>query len=201
VARSRLLADMFETKSTSIIKPVAVCAAADKNGEGVVDPTAHLACYRIKDTAGQAKLAQQNVSVGNQFGGETQTITKPATSVRTDHAQWRSVDAPARPLQVLPFADGSRLDALRTQNRDARRRVRPEDHERDQAEPAVRRRRRGRRRHPRRGAALACYRIKDASGQPKLSPIDVGIDDEFGARNDTLLKPSMLCVPSIATHP
>ena len=50
-------------------------------------------------------------------------------------------------------------------------------------------------------SALACYRIKDASGQTKFASRDVAVDDEFGGRTDRLLKPSTLCVPSSVAQP
>jgi hypothetical protein len=50
-------------------------------------------------------------------------------------------------------------------------------------------------------AALACYRIKDGPGQPKLIRRDVDVDDAYGSRTDALLKATSLCVPSSATLP
>jgi acyl-homoserine lactone acylase PvdQ len=196
-----VLADLFETKSTNITKPVAVCAAVDKNGEGVGDPTAHLACYRIKDAAGQPKLAQQSVSVGNQFGGETQSITKAAT-----------LCVPAELNGVSSQLNLDRFKCYKSRTahgtaRFTRRSVTLDDGIDPKITNVIK---------PSQlcdavdedgagigdaAAALACYRIKDASGQTKLAPTNVSVDDQFGGRIDTLLKPSMLCVPSIATHP
>jgi hypothetical protein len=79
VRRTVGLADAFETKSTLVVKPDSVCTAVDKNGEGVHDGTAALACYRIKDVAGQARFARQVVQSTNQFGTDLVASLKTRT--------------------------------------------------------------------------------------------------------------------------
>jgi len=49
-------------------------------------------------------------------------------------------------------------------------------------------------RHP--AAALGCYRIKDAGGQPRFVRRDVAIDGEFGSETATVTRGRVLCVPS-----
>jgi hypothetical protein len=190
------LADAFETKNTSVIKPVAVCAAANKEGEGVNDPTAHLACYRIKQLAGQAKLAPATVAVGNQFGGETQTLKKAAT-----------LCVPAELEDVASLLELDSFKCYRSRiaagtPKFTRRTVSVEDAfdnkstivlKPSQVCPAVDKDGAGVRDA---AAALACYRIKNAPGQAKFAARDVAVDDEYGGRTDRLLKPSTLCVPS-----
>src|SRR5438445_770387 len=45
-------------------------------------------------------------------------------------------------------------------------------------------------------AALGCYRIKDAGGQPRFVRRDVAIDGEFGSETATVTRGRVLCVPS-----
>jgi hypothetical protein len=44
--------DQFGTFSVSLRRPVRLCIATDKNGEGVLDPAAHLMCYEAKAAPG-----------------------------------------------------------------------------------------------------------------------------------------------------
>src|SRR5205823_114349 len=48
-------------------------------------------------------------------------------------------------------------------------------------------------------AALGCYRIKDAGGQPRFVRRDVAIDGEFGSETATVTRGCVLCVPSTAS--
>jgi hypothetical protein len=66
-ARTVELADQFETKRTVVQKPVLMCNPVDKNGEGIVDPAAHLTCYRIIEAPGQEEFLQREVTVEDQF--------------------------------------------------------------------------------------------------------------------------------------
>ena len=75
------LADQFETKLTDLKKPSLLCNPADKNGEGVADPTAHLECYVSKDTKTDPKQPRFKlttpVTITNQFGFGVMQIKKP----------------------------------------------------------------------------------------------------------------------------
>ncbi len=76
------VSDQWVSTTTSVLKPTAFCNAVNKNNEGVIDPTAHLACYKMKDPG---HLVPRNAVVDNQFGEETlaaiaaRTICVPAT--------------------------------------------------------------------------------------------------------------------------
>lgn len=64
------LADQFGTRRTVVLEPASICTAVDKNGEGVLDPTAHLTCYRTRDGDAQPGFSPQRVKVRNQFGNQ-----------------------------------------------------------------------------------------------------------------------------------
>ncbi len=68
------LEDQFGTEDTKVRGLVSLCNPVDKNGEGINDPTAHLACYRIK-----GELGKRDVLLENQFGAQTVTVAKPET--------------------------------------------------------------------------------------------------------------------------
>jgi cysteine-rich repeat protein len=70
------LADAFESKLTTVKKPAWLCNPADKNGEGVLAPANHLACYTIKDVPQQEKFPGATVQTENQFGASSLKVTK-----------------------------------------------------------------------------------------------------------------------------
>jgi len=49
LGRRLTLGDQFETRGTSVLKPYSVCQPASRNGAPLVDPTAHLVCYKLRD--------------------------------------------------------------------------------------------------------------------------------------------------------
>ena len=41
--------DQFGTKTVDVRKPAHLCAPTDKNGEGVLDPSGFLMCYKVRE--------------------------------------------------------------------------------------------------------------------------------------------------------
>jgi hypothetical protein len=107
--RTVSVVDQFETQTATLVKPKFLCNPVDKNGEGIVDPSNHIACYIIK--AGAA-FTPQDVTVTDQFAeqaghaltgecrkrallcvpseknpGSSTTTTTPTTSTTTTTAQ------------------------------------------------------------------------------------------------------------------
>jgi hypothetical protein len=74
--RNVQLADVFETKNTSVVKTQAFCDAVDQAGAGTRDATARLVCYKIRDVAGQTKFAPRDAAVANELGTQTLTAFK-----------------------------------------------------------------------------------------------------------------------------
>jgi len=70
------LSDEFEIKSANVVAPVAVCAPADKNHEGVIDDDTHLEAYSITSSS-TPKFTPKRQSVSNQLG----TLVVDATKV------------------------------------------------------------------------------------------------------------------------
>jgi hypothetical protein len=86
--RTVTLADQYETKTTRVLQPLSICNPVDKNGEGIIDPTTHLICYRVQDVAGQAKFKPRDAIVESQFGQSALTVSRSQTlcvpSMKTD---------------------------------------------------------------------------------------------------------------------
>jgi hypothetical protein len=61
--------DQFGTLNLDIKRPVRFCAAADKNGEGVLDPDTHLLCYQVRPVTGSPRFkGPSSIFTNNQFG-------------------------------------------------------------------------------------------------------------------------------------
>jgi len=71
--RTVSLVDQFVSTTATVVRPLRFCNPADKNGEGIVDPTAHLMCYRLSEPF----FTRRTVLVRNQFGDQTLTVVGP----------------------------------------------------------------------------------------------------------------------------
>lgn len=58
-------------------KPLRLCVAADKNGEGIVDPAAHLMCYQIRQSSGTRFVDPGPFFIADQFGDDMIQVTGP----------------------------------------------------------------------------------------------------------------------------
>src|SRR6185369_5090267 len=67
--------DQFGLISLQLRFPHRLCAPANKNGEGILDPTEHLTGYKAKSTAKFAKKLNQTVV--NQFGTLQLDLVRP----------------------------------------------------------------------------------------------------------------------------
>ena len=63
------LKDQFGGSQTAVIRPATFCTAVDKNGEGILDPTAHLTCYTIQDIEVRPGFGTEALTT-NQFGSD-----------------------------------------------------------------------------------------------------------------------------------
>ena len=67
------LADQFGTGQVTVKRPIRLCNPGDKNGEGVLDPTSHLMCYKLAPQP----FEPRTVLAQNQFGDNYLRITRP----------------------------------------------------------------------------------------------------------------------------
>jgi hypothetical protein len=63
--------DQFGTATLDLVRPLRICTAADKNGEGVLDPGANLLCYKVKTVSSSPPGAPGLVFIDNQFGPDS----------------------------------------------------------------------------------------------------------------------------------
>ncbi len=72
--------DQFnQQKLYDIKKPKRLCNPADKNGEGIINPDAHLMCYKVKPAENEPKhIKVTGIHVNNQFGPEQLDTKKEA---------------------------------------------------------------------------------------------------------------------------
>jgi hypothetical protein len=79
-ARTRVadvsVVDQFGTLSVDVKRPQSLCVAADKNGEGIQDPAAHLLCYQVKTTPQRTDF-HGPIFIDNQFGAGEFAFTRP----------------------------------------------------------------------------------------------------------------------------
>jgi penicillin amidase len=75
--RTMQLNDVFESRSTLVRRVDSVCNAVGVDGAPVLDPTKHLACYKIKNNPGQPAHARQDISYATEFGSAAGTTVKP----------------------------------------------------------------------------------------------------------------------------
>jgi hypothetical protein len=76
--RQVVLGDQFTTERVNVVRPEGFCTPVDKDGSGINDPSAHLACYKIRDVRGDEfpKFERRRVEVGDQFGTHTLLLKK-----------------------------------------------------------------------------------------------------------------------------
>ncbi len=92
--RTVSIANQFETMTVTVVKPVRLCAPANKNGEDPTAPshTEHLLCYKTKG----APFGQSIHTIDNQFGHDTvkvihrrelcvPSLKNPPTTTTTTH--------------------------------------------------------------------------------------------------------------------
>ncbi len=202
--RDVLLADQFETKLMRVMKPVNVCNPADKNGEGIIDPTGHLTCYQIKDASKpkQPKFVRHNVVVENQFGLLTLRVSKPRSlcvpsekghvdsDLDFDHFKCHGAKVVKgtpefQPREVI-LAD--QFETKLTRLTKPVSMCNPVDKNGEGIrDPA---------------AHLTCYKIKDVETKPKQPNFEkrnVVVSNQFGDLTLAVLKADTLCVPSAKT--
>jgi ELWxxDGT repeat protein len=178
-----LLEDRFETKAFEVKKPVGLCAPADKNGEGRLDPATHLRRYQIKEAKRScAETAPMNVgqacAAEADCGGAAGTRHCQATA---KHEKQTSVQVDNQFGTV--FLDTVKPDRLLVPAAKALEGpVAPPDpgtHGVDH---------------------VKCYKVKITPGSHRFTPIEgVAVADQFTGETPKrfdLKKPVRLCTPA-----
>jgi uncharacterized repeat protein (TIGR01451 family) len=204
--RRVVLTDQFNTERVNVVRPEAFCAPVDKDGSGINDPSAHLACYKIRDVRGDEfpKFQKRRVEVTDQFGTHT-LLLKKTRSLCLPSSKAPVGEVPGSPPTGLDHFKcyktkqiGTKFDprqvVLTDQfNMERVNVVRPEAFcapvDKDGSginDPS---------------AHLACYKIRDVRGDefPKFRKRRVEAADQFGTHTLLLKKTRTLCLPSSKT--
>jgi hypothetical protein len=91
--QSLTLADQFETRATSVLKPYSVCVPASRDGASLVDAGAKLVCYKLKEGHAPA-FETHGLTVSSALGGE---------ALRTTRRRLLCVPAAKAPCKRLTF--------------------------------------------------------------------------------------------------
>jgi hypothetical protein len=192
------LEDQFMTTTASVLRPSRFCNPANKNNEGISDPTAHLNCYKISEP----RFQPIDVVVENQFGQQNLTVTKADTlcvpaekdmvpsDLNINHFKCYKVRAtrgtPAftsRDVSVMDQFEDKMTTVIRPAllcnpvDKNGEGMPFPENH-------------------------LTCFKIKDVSGQPAFQAQPIEVSDQFVTEDLNLTQRAdcsrvrMLCVPS-----
>jgi len=196
VQQQLALDDVFESKVTNVIKTDSFCDPVDVNGQGINDPSAQLQCYKIRDAAGQQSFASRNLTADDEFGVRPLTAKKakllcvPSTrdgqpsALHIDHFKCYTAKIPSGSPK---FTEQQRTltDAFESK---ITRVTGPETVCNAVAvnggtllSPA---------------AQLHCYRVKDASGQPRFARTNVAAANDLASEQLSVQKSHLVCVPS-----
>jgi hypothetical protein len=202
------LVDQFETKDTTVIRAKYLANPAGIDGSGIVDPTAHLMCYKIKDVTGQTPFVRTDLRLETQFG------THLVTTHRTEAL---CVPATKDRVPLASTFDRFKCYTLRKQKR-APRFVKREITVDEQFETKLMRTFKphmicnpvsmGGEEIQNPVCHLTCYKVRDVFGQSPFLQRTAVVEDEFGARNvgtntatlETCRKAAVVCVPSLKFH-
>jgi endoglycosylceramidase len=197
-SRDVTLEDQFVTTNTTVVKPRRFCNPADKDGEGIGDPTAHVMCYKIKEP----RFERRKVVVENQFGEQTLTVTRPDTlclpaekdavpsDLNINHFKCYKVREAKGTPKFAPPHDVDLGDQFETK---VTRVMRPKYLCTPVATDGQG--------IPDPEGHLMCYKIKDAPGQPRFQRQEIDIEDQFAEQDLKTVRgdcrrSTFLCVPS-----
>jgi hypothetical protein len=196
------LADQFGATTATVTRPDRLCNPADKNGEGIGEPTIHGMCYRISEPAFQ----HRDVLVSNQFGQQTLTVLSPESLCNPAEKDGIPMPGDVNPNHFKCYKvrgqPGERFDERTVSVADqfetkTTRVIKPLllCNPVDKNGEGI----------PDPSCHLVCYRIRDAVGQTPLPPTDVTVDDQFSSEDlrtfvGECRRAGYLCVPSSKTE-
>jgi hypothetical protein len=198
------LVDELETTAATVQKLKALCAPADKNNEGVLDPITHEASYQIKTAVKHSR--QLNVEVIDQFGtlhvdtvkpdrllvptNKGVGVAPPPVSGTVDHYKCYKVKVTKGTLGFSTGVQASVETQFETRVYDVKKPRRlciPVNKNGEGITSTI--------------AHLMCYQVKAASGEAKHEPVigQIQTVNQFGSGTLDTVKEDELCVPAEAT--
>jgi cysteine-rich repeat protein len=189
------LEDAFGSRTLSVLKPAFLGNPVDKQGEGIIDDTMHLECYKTKDGSG-SQVIPSPVVVRNQFSLHFLTVTKASSLCMPTAKNGVATDLGADRFRCYKVK-GAKISATVTLQDQFETKVtvvegapkllcNPAQQTLAMIEQPERR--------------LLCYKIKDAKldpPQPKFVKQAVTTENSFGNESLTASKAALLCVPSL----
>jgi hypothetical protein len=190
------LADAFETVIASPTGRAAnfLCAPTDKNGEGIQDPGAHLACYKMRYVR-QPRFQARSVTVANQFEQGTLEVVRRGRlcvpTIKNDEPSALAIDHfkcyAVRAAALAPPVPVTLADQFGARTGLATRAIEWCQAVSKNGEPIL---------AP--DARLTCYKLADLT--PAFAPIPASIDNQFGPDQAVRVrKLAELCVPDTTT--
>ncbi len=180
--------DRFGTRSMTLSRADTLCNAANENGGGTVDPTAHLECYRPKQSAFGGAIATVANELGSQslLLGKVRSLCVPsetdnvASALGIDHFECYRASRGTPPFvpQTVTLADQFRPASTSTLVTKPDTVCTPADKNGEGIKDAT--------------VALACYRIKTG----RSGSHSAAVTNQFGNESVTATKARTLCVPS-----
>jgi hypothetical protein len=179
-----------------LIRAEQFCNAVDKNGEGILDPSAHLTCYQV---GRPISTVRPRVISTDQFGELELNVRKRRTQLCVPTQE---IGVPGdRRIAVGPSLDHFELYTAATTPGGTKFEKREVDLEDQFLDETVELKKPVRLGVPtdknREGIGnpathLTCYSLK----APRFEKRDVEVANQFGEFRLTVRKPNMLCVPS-----
>jgi hypothetical protein len=202
------LVDDFESRSTSIVKPVALCNPASQDGGGIEDEETHLAAFQIKSLEKHEK--RTGVLVQNVLGS---LLLDTVKEERLLVPSAKSLEGPATPPEAPPV-DHFKCYKAKVSKGAAKfpkgvqvtlsDQFDPKQRSFDVKKPTklclpVDKNGEGIQRPD---ELLVCYSAKPAKGQRKHAKREsVSVANQFGVGTLDTLKEDVLCVPSAVALP
>ena len=187
--RTVTLVDDIETKRTIVEAVTSLCNPAGRDGDGIDDPPAQLACYKIKDDKGQPKFVARDVLTSDAFGdlalrlsGASALCVPSAPAV--DHFKCYAAKLQKGTPAFLPRTV-TVADQFETKSVEITKPLAvclPVD----KNDEGV----------PRPDDRLVCYAAKDAKKQPAFAKRIVAIANQFGEQSLEVKKSNRLCLPA-----
>jgi hypothetical protein len=190
------LSNQFQERRVKLFRTEQFCNAVDKNGEGILDPSAHLTCYKV---GRPVSAVRPKVISTDQFGELELNVRKRRTQLCVPSQE---IGAPAdKKLAAAPSLDHFELYSAATTpgttkfekleveledqfldetvklKKPVRLGVPTDKNEEGIIDPSTH---------------LTCYSVK----APRFEKRDVEVVNQFGQFRLTVKKPKMLCVPS-----
>ena len=179
-----------------LVRAEQFCNAVDKNGEGILDPSAHLTCYKV---GRPVSAVRPKVISTDQFGELELNVRKRRTQLCVPSQE---IGVPAdKKIAVDPSLDHFELYTAATAPGTTRFEKREVDLEDQFLDETVELKKPVRLGVPtdknEEGISdpsthLTCYSVK----APRFEKRDLEVANQFGQFRLTVKKPNMLCVPS-----